>query len=106
MKPDILKPQGSKRFYTLSSSSLPLQPWVGLGLLPYNIIHCNNVTQGTALLTMKLETSNIAAATIKPDNNVIKTIHIVSSNPTKFYSQMTTCFSLERPSSGQHYKSS
>jgi len=62
MKPDILKPQGSKRVHTLSSSSsLALQPWVGLGLLPYNIIHCNNVTQGTALLTMKLETSNIAA---------------------------------------------
>jgi len=97
MKPDIQKPQGSERFHTLpsSSSSTALQPWVGFGLLPYNITHCNNVTQGTVLLTMKLEASNIAATTTKPDNKVIKTIHIVSSNTTKLYSQMTTRFSLK-----------
>jgi hypothetical protein len=59
---------------------------VGLGLLPYNITHCNNVTQGPALLTMQMETSDIAVTSIKPDNKVYQNnpYSVVTHNPILF----------------------
>jgi hypothetical protein len=59
---------------------------VGLGLLPYNITRCNNVTQDPALLTTKMETSDIAITSIKPDNKVYQNnpYSVVTQNPILF----------------------